>query len=101
DCHLSFTCPATDALTHELHSSGRSFFTMKKTLLFVGLLVSLAFVFPARAAILKGNLFPNSDFETDSNADGTPNFWNKGGSAPTFDVWTTSASLSPTHSLQL
>ncbi len=53
------------------------------------------------AALLPGNLWPNSTLETDANADGVPNFWNRGGSQTTIDLWTTAASVSPTHSLQL
>jgi hypothetical protein len=39
--------------------------------------------------------------ETDSNADGVPNFWNRGGSLTTIDVWTTALSVSAPHALQL
>jgi len=39
--------------------------------------------------------------ETDANADGVPDFWNRGGSLTTIDVWTSGLTVSPTHSFQL
>src|SRR5258708_1798923 len=54
-----------------------------------------------RAALLPGNLWPNPTLETDANSDGLPDFWHKGGNITAIDLWTTSMSVSPTHSLQL
>src|SRR5947209_11797743 len=52
-------------------------------------------------ALLPGNLWPNPSLESDGNSDGVPDFWHKGGSITAIDLWTTSMSVSPTHSLQL
>jgi len=52
-----------------------------------------------QAGLLPDNFWPNSTLETSSF--GVPNFWNKGGSSAAIDLWTTSLSVSPTHSLQL
>jgi hypothetical protein len=54
-----------------------------------------------QAALLPGNLWPNSTLETDANSDGVPDFWHRGGSSVAIDLWTTSLSVSPTHSFQL
>jgi len=51
--------------------------------------------------LLPGNLWPNPTLEADANSDGVPDFWHKGGSSPAIDLWTTSHSVSPTHSFQL
>ncbi len=53
------------------------------------------------AGLLPGNVWPNPNLELDSNADGVPDFWNRGGTAPTIGTWTTALSVSPTHSLKL
>lgn len=53
------------------------------------------------AGLLPGNIWPNPTLESDVNADGVPNFWNRGGSLTAIDVWTTALSVSPTHSFQL
>ena len=53
------------------------------------------------AGLLPGNLWPNPTLESDPNHDGSPDFWNKGGSDTTIDLWTSSLSVSPTHSFQL
>src|ERR1041385_4194693 len=53
------------------------------------------------AALLPGNFWPNPTLETDTNSAGVPDFWHKGGSITAIDLWTTSMSVSPTHSLQL
>jgi len=53
------------------------------------------------AGLLPGNLWPNPTLETDANADGVPDFWNRGGSLTTIDVWTSGLTVSPTHSFQL
>lgn len=45
------------------------------------------------------NLWPNSTLELDSNADGIPDFWYRGGSNPTFDIWETNTAVSGSHSL--
>jgi hypothetical protein len=54
-----------------------------------------------QAGILPGNFWPNPTLETDANSDGVPDFWHKGGSSAAIDLWTTSLSISPTHSFQL
>ncbi len=50
-------------------------------------------------SVLPGNFWPNPSLELDSNGDGIPDFWNKGGSDQSGISWTTSTSVSPTHSL--
>lgn len=47
------------------------------------------------------NLWPNSGLEVDSNSDGIPNFWHRGGTRPSMAIWTPVLSVSPTHSLHL
>jgi hypothetical protein len=37
----------------------------------------------------------------DSNSDGIPDFWNKGGSNPNIESWSTATFVSPTHSFML
>src|SRR6266446_9673074 len=54
-----------------------------------------------QAGLLPGNFWPNPTLETDSNSDGIPDFWNKGGSSTAIDLWTTSLSVSATHAFQL
>jgi hypothetical protein len=54
-----------------------------------------------QAGILPGNIWPNPTLETDSNSDGIPDFWNKGGSNPNIESWTTAAYVSPTHAFML
>jgi hypothetical protein len=39
--------------------------------------------------------------ETDSNSDGIPDFWNKGGSNPNIESWSTATFVSSTHSFML
>jgi hypothetical protein len=56
---------------------------------------------PLRAALLPGNLWPNPTLETDSNSDGIPDFWHRGGNIAAIDLWNTSLSVSPTHAFQL
>ena len=53
------------------------------------------------AALLSGNFWPNPALETDASGDGVPDFWHKGGNSTAIDLWTTSQSVSPTHSFQL
>ena len=53
------------------------------------------------AGLLPGNIWPNPTLEADVNADGIPNYWNRGGSLTAIDVWSTALWISPTHSLQL
>ena len=48
------------------------------------------------AGLLPRNIWPNPTLELDSNGDGTPDFWNKGGSDTTIDAWTSALSVSPT-----
>lgn len=64
-------------------------------------LLYLTFVRPLAAGLLPGNIWPNPTLEADANTDGVPNFWHRGGSLPTIDVWTAALSVSPTHSFQL
>ncbi len=61
----------------------------------------LAAVPPLSAGLLPGNIWPNPTLELDSNGDGAPDFWNRGGSDATMDLWTTNLWVSPSHSLQL
>ena len=61
----------------------------------------LAAVTPLSAVLLPGNIWPNPTLESDVNVVGVPDFWNKGGSDPTIDMWTSALSVSPTHSFQL
>lgn len=63
--------------------------------------LSLAGGLRLAAGLLPGNIWPNPTLEADSNADGVPNFWNRGGSLTAIDVWSTALWISPTHSLQL
>ena len=63
--------------------------------------VLLATMPSASGGLLPGNIWPNPTLELDSNSDGVPDFWNKGGSDTTIDLWTTSFSVSPTHSFEL
>jgi hypothetical protein len=53
------------------------------------------------AGLLPGNIWPNPTLELDSNGDGVPDFWHRGGSDVTIDGWTTALSVSPTHSFEL
>jgi len=53
------------------------------------------------AALLPGNVWPNPTLELDANSDGIPDFWHKGGNSSAIDLWTTTWSVSPTHSFQL
>ena len=53
------------------------------------------------AGLLPGNIWPNSTLESDANVVGVPDFWNRGGSDTTIDLWTSVLSVSPTHSIQL
>jgi len=56
---------------------------------------------PLSAGLLPANLWPNPTLELESNGDGVPDFWNKGGSDTTIDLWTSALWVSPTHSFQL
>src|ERR1035441_5318346 len=53
------------------------------------------------AGLLPGNIWPNPTLESDANVVGVPDFWNRGGSDTTIDLWTSVLSVSPTHSIQL
>src|SRR3989442_15921184 len=64
-------------------------------------LLSLVLAPSVQAALLPGNLWPNPTLETDANSDGVPDFWHKGGNITAIDLWTTSMSVSATHSFQL
>lgn len=46
-------------------------------------------------------LWPNPSMELDSDGNGTPDFWNRGGSNQALDFWTTNSSVSPNHSLAI
>ena len=61
----------------------------------------LLFASRSLAGLLPGNLWPNPALETDSNSDGLPDFWNKGGSNPNIESWSTATFVSPTHSFVL
>jgi len=68
------------------------------------LVIMLSFVLTPpllQAGLLPGNLWPNPTLESDSNSDGVPDFWHRGGSSPAIDLWTTSLSVSATHAFQL
>jgi len=54
-----------------------------------------------QGALLPGNFWPNPSLESDSNSDGTPDFWHRGGNNTAIDLWNTSWSVSPTHAFQL
>jgi len=43
------------------------------------------------AGLLPGNIWPNPTLELDANFDGVPDFWHRGGSDTTIDVWTVGA----------
>ena len=58
-------------------------------------------VFASPAGLLPGNVWPNPTLETDSNSDGIPDFWNKGGSNPNIESWTTATFVSASHSFML
>src|SRR5436190_9605800 len=65
------------------------------------ILSAVAFPLLLQAGLLSGNLWPNPTLELDSNSDGVPDFWHKGGNITAIDLWTTSTSVSPTHAFQL
>jgi hypothetical protein len=44
--------------------------------------------------LLAGNLWPNATLEMDSNRDGVPDFWHRGGTAPAIARWSTARSVS-------
>jgi hypothetical protein len=69
--------------------------------LLAAILSAPAFPSLLQAELLSGNLWPNPTLETDSNSDGVPDFWHRGGNITTIDLWTTSTSVSPAHSFQL
>lgn len=66
--------------------------------LFIGCLL---FASHSLAGLLPLNIWPNPTLETDNNSDGIPDFWNKGGSNPNIESWTTTTFVSPTHSFVL
>ena len=53
------------------------------------------------AGLLPGNIWPNPTLESDVNVVGVPDFWNRGGSDTTIDLWTAALWVSHTHSIQL
>jgi len=53
------------------------------------------------AGLLPGNIWPNPTLESDVTVVGVPDFWNRGGSGMTIDVWTSALWVSQTHSFQL
>lgn len=80
----------------QLHCVLRRFVCVLTTILSLGMSLSIL-----QAAVLPGNVWPNPTLELDANSDGTPDFWHKGGNSTAIDLWTTSLSVSPTHSFQL
>src|SRR5437867_7782631 len=78
-------------------------FPARRRLLCLATLMLSLVLTPAlvQAGLLPGNLWPNPTLETDANSDGVPDFWHKGGNSTAIDLWTTSLSVSPTHSFQL
>jgi hypothetical protein len=41
---------------------------------------------PAKRRLLPGNFWPNLTLESDTNGDGVPDFWHKGGSCTAMDL---------------
>jgi hypothetical protein len=80
----------------------RSFHVPWRFFCFLTAILSLVLA-PAllQAGLLPGNFWQNPTLELDANSDGTPDYWHKGGSSTAIDLWTTSLSVSPTHSFQL
>jgi hypothetical protein len=90
------------AVTRKSHCTFRWCAWDATTKFFLCLLsAGLLFVSPALAGLLPGNIWPNPTLETDSNSDGIPDFWNKGGSDPNIESWTTAMYVSPAHSFML
>ena len=80
----------------------RSFHVPRRFFCLLTAILSLVLAPPLlQAGLLPGNFWPNPTLETDANSDGVPDFWHKGGSSTAIDLWTTSLSVSPTHSFQL
>ncbi len=80
----------------QLHCVLRRFICVLATILSLASVTSFL-----QAGILPGNIWPNPTLELDANSDGTPDFWHKGGNSTAIDLWTTTLSVSPTHSFQL
>ena len=59
------------------------------------------FCLPTNADLLPGNVWANSSFELDADHNSVPDGWNRGGNDTTIDGWTTSTSVTGTHSLAL
>jgi hypothetical protein len=53
------------------------------------------------AGLLPGNIWPNPTLESDVTVVGVPDFWNRGGSNPNIESWTTTTYVSPTHAFML
>lgn len=71
-----------------------------KTSLALAVVMTLAMRVTAQSPPV--NLWPNPTLEADSNGDGTPDFWSKGGGSRTsvpLDIWDTSNFVSSSHSL--
>jgi hypothetical protein len=80
----------------------RSFCVPRRFFCLLTAILSLVLAPPlVQAGLLPGNFWPNPTLELDSNGDGVPDFWNKGGSSTAIDLWTTTLSVSPTHSFEL
>ena len=78
----------------------QSFRSRRRFLCLLTAILSLVLAPPLlQAGLLPGNFWPNPALETGSG--GTPDFWHKGGTSTAIDLWPTSMSVSPTHSLQL
>jgi hypothetical protein len=71
------------------------------TVLLLAAMLPLSGVRVFAAGLLPGNIWPNPTLELDSNGDGVPDFWHRGGSEVASDVWTTALSVSLNHSFQL
>src|SRR5260370_20232328 len=80
----------------------RSFRVPRRFFCLLTAILSLVLAPPLlQAGLLPGNFWPNPTLEIDTDSDGVPDFWNKGGSSTAIDLWTTSLSVSPTPSFQL
>ena len=78
----------------------RSFHVPRQFSCLLPAILSLVLACPLlQAGLLPGNVWPNPTLET--NGGGVPDFWHKGGDSQAIDLWTTTLSVSPTHSLQL
>ena len=80
----------------------RSSWTLRFLGCSLGVVIALTSLAPVSSLAASLNLWPNPQLELDSNGDGIPDFWNKGGGQPlnlALDVWDTNAFVSGSHSL--